>query len=618
LVNVIGNPAAGIQSVWTTYTAVRGPYAGQWQSIDLDRDPNDSTLWQGTLPLSGTNPLDIHYLVQAVNGVGLVTLMTNMGTDYIPGSVTPNRAPTSLTLSGAALSGPYGTETSFSAVLTSDGVPLSDMLIEFGLGSLRSQAKTDSTGLATVNIPLLSLPNDYVVRASFRGDATYQLSSAETIFTIDKQATNLVLSPATATGLPETSALLVATLTDATGRRLSEKTVFFVVTGPAGSYSVAEITDYAGRAMLGNVPLLHGAYTVNAYFSGPILLSTGETVTLEDDRYLPSSDSATLTVLNHPPVAANDTYGVESNHTLSVSAPGVLGNDRDGDNDPLTASLVSGVAHGTLTLKSDGSFNYTPQPDYAGQDTFTYSIADGFGGSDTAVVAINIHAVNRPPDCSSAFASPISVWAPNGDLYPVGVEGVSDPDGDVVTVTFTGIWQDEPVSSNGPDGFISSNGSLAQVRAKRAGNGDGRVYHLYFTASDPSGLSCTGKVRVAIVSHDQANNINIDQIDQGPLYDSTRVPRILSGCYRIATRPPEYPAASVKQRPWCCAISLAIASYNTGRSRHHHTAAPPIAWKHQRPLADRSSVRAGAWPGFARSCVRLGAVCRYFRLYTSD
>ncbi len=61
--------------------------------------------------------------------------------------------------------------------------------------------------------------------------------------------------------------------------------------------------------------------------------------------------------------------------------------------------------------------------------------------------------------------------------------------------------------------------NAAEVRAERDGNGDGRVYHLFFTASDGRGGTCSGQVRTAIIPHDQGGTI--DAIDGGPLYNST-------------------------------------------------------------------------------------------------
>src|SRR5439155_10316537 len=70
--------------------------------------------------------------------------------------------------------------------------------------------------------------------------------------------------------------------------------------------------------------------------------------------------SITVTGVNDAPVAVNDSYSVAEDNTLTVAAPGVIGNDTDVDGDALTAALVSGPAHGTLALNANGSFSYTP------------------------------------------------------------------------------------------------------------------------------------------------------------------------------------------------------------------------------------------------------------------
>jgi hypothetical protein len=296
--------------------------------------------------------------------------------------------------------------------------------------------------------------------------------------------------------------------------------VFFVLTGSAGSYSVPVITDYAGRAPLGKAPLPRGSYIVNVYFSGSIPLDTGETLTLDDERYLPSTTSGSLSIVNRNPVAMADAYSVDEGSTLVVAAPGVLGNDGDADGDTLLASLSGGPAHGALTLNTDGSFTYTPDAGFDGADGFAYTVSDGNGGTSSASVAIAVQNVNGPPVCSTAAASPVTLWPPDKTFYPVSVIGVTDPDGDMVTITITGIRQDEPVGTGGnsPDGVIAGV-NLAEIRSERDGSGDGRVYHIFFTASDGRGGSCSGKVRVGIVPHDQSGAI--DAIDGGPLYDST-------------------------------------------------------------------------------------------------
>src|SRR5439155_22753 len=80
----------------------------------------------------------------------------------------------------------------------------------------------------------------------------------------------------------------------------------------------------------------------------------------------------TITPVNDAPVAADDTYTTPEDTTLTVSAPGVLANDGDVDGDPLSAVLVNSPTHGSLTLNTNGSFNYVPAANYNGIDSFTY------------------------------------------------------------------------------------------------------------------------------------------------------------------------------------------------------------------------------------------------------
>lgn len=97
-------------------------------------------------------------------------------------------------------------------------------------------------------------------------------------------------------------------------------------------------------------------------------------------------------VTNAPPVAVDDAYSMDEDTVLTQAAPGVLANDTDAESDPLTAILVTGPAHGTLTLNANGSFTYTPDPDWFGDDTFTYKANDG-ADSNVATVTITINDV---------------------------------------------------------------------------------------------------------------------------------------------------------------------------------------------------------------------------------
>jgi hypothetical protein len=116
------------------------------------------------------------------------------------------------------------------------------------------------------------------------------------------------------------------------------------------------------------------------------------TYTISDGQ---ASDTAVVTIevvppSNHQPVAVNDSYNAFSGKTLSVAAPGVLTNDSDGDDDPLSVVTVSNPANGTLVWDSNGSFEYTPTDDFTGVDTFTYSASDGELVSNAATVTIEV------------------------------------------------------------------------------------------------------------------------------------------------------------------------------------------------------------------------------------
>ena len=101
---------------------------------------------------------------------------------------------------------------------------------------------------------------------------------------------------------------------------------------------------------------------------------------------------------NRPPVAVNDNYTTAEDSVLSIPVvTGVLFNDSDPDGDALSASVATNLTHGTLALAADGSFTYTPAPDYNGADFFNYSVSDGKGHSATAKATIVVTPVNDAP-----------------------------------------------------------------------------------------------------------------------------------------------------------------------------------------------------------------------------
>jgi hypothetical protein len=109
---------------------------------------------------------------------------------------------------------------------------------------------------------------------------------------------------------------------------------------------------------------------------------------------------------------------------------------------------------------------------------------------------------NRPPDISDAYPSPEYLWPPNHKFVDVTIEGVSDPDGDEITITMLNITSNEPPNSHEPD-YYGVGTDTASLRSERLGSGDGRVYTITFLASDGRGGEAVGTVYV-YVPHDQS------------------------------------------------------------------------------------------------------------------
>ena len=105
-----------------------------------------------------------------------------------------------------------------------------------------------------------------------------------------------------------------------------------------------------------------------------------------------------FTTVNTAPIAEDDDYTTEEDTgLLPTAAEGVLANDSDPSGDTLTAVLVDDVTSGTLVLAADGSFTYTPNQDFFGEDSFTYQAFDGELYSETATVTITVTPVNDVP-----------------------------------------------------------------------------------------------------------------------------------------------------------------------------------------------------------------------------
>jgi VCBS repeat-containing protein len=154
----------------------------------------------------------------------------------------------------------------------------------------------------------------------------------------------------------------------------------------------------------------------------------------------------------------NESFGIDNlNVVLTNESPGViygvLGNDSDPEGDAITAALVTDAAHGSVTLNADGTFSYTPDPNYFGVDTFTYIASDAESDGNLATVTINIAA--GPNGAPVADDDQYAVSEDN--VLVIAADGVldndSDDDGDTLTASLVADASNGNVTLNSDGSF---------------------------------------------------------------------------------------------------------------------------------------------------------------------
>jgi VCBS repeat-containing protein len=149
----------------------------------------------------------------------------------------------------------------------------------------------------------------------------------------------------------------------------------------------------------------HGTVTLNN--DGSFTYTpTSATFTGSDSFTYKASDgtnqSNTATVTINVGITANaDSYVATEGQALTVqgsASNGILKNDVGGAAAlQVVPNSASTPTHGTVTVAADGTFTYTPAPNFNGSDSFTYKATDGTNQSGVATVSIVVTAVNSPP-----------------------------------------------------------------------------------------------------------------------------------------------------------------------------------------------------------------------------
>ena len=201
-----------------------------------------------------------------------------------------------------------------------------------------------------------------------------------------------------------------------------------------------------------------------------------------------SSDTATINItvnpVNDAPVAADDTASMNEDTPVTAT---VLANDNGGPANEIQTMTVTGTTNGTNgTVTTNGTtVTYTPNLNFHGADSFTYTITDSGGLTATATVNITVNAVNDAPVAANDSAS-------TGEDTPVTITVLTNDNGgpanEVQTVTVT-------ATTNGANGTVTSNGTTVTYTPNLNFHG---ADSFTYTITDAGGLTATATVNITV------------------------------------------------------------------------------------------------------------------------
>ena len=261
--------------------------------------------------------------------------------------------------------------------------------------------------------------------------------------------------------------------------------------------TAAGFSDPDGDALTYSATGLPAGLTINAttgVISGTVDRSASQTgggsytvvVTARDPSNATATQSFTIAVTNPGPTAVNDSASTSEDTPVTIT---VLANDTDPDGDPLTVTAASAL-HGTVVRNADGTLTYTPDTNYGGPDTISYTISDGQGGTSSATVAITVGGVNDAPTPVGTLPAQTASDAATVSYPTAGA--FSDPDGDTLSYSATGL--PAGLTINATTGVISG---TVDRSASQAGGGS---YTVVVTARDPSNATATQSFTLTVTN----------------------------------------------------------------------------------------------------------------------
>ncbi|MHA7808646.1 MAG: retention module-containing protein [Marinobacter adhaerens] len=375
---------------------------------------------------------------------------------------------------------------------------------------------TDEEGNATVDFT-----------AGTNDDGYYQIVGNNVVLTAAGEtylgAGNALpdVSLTTNDGVTATNTVTTTLVNDQSSLTLTDGTATEDSTSAGAVISEITLTDEEGNA---TVDFTAGTND-NGYYeivgnevrltsAGETYLDAGNTlpnVSLTTNDGVTATNTVTTTLVNDAPVA-NDDAALTTDEDTVLSNIDVLGNDTDSDGDTLSVTQAT-ATNGTVIINADGTLDYTPNTNFAGDDTITYTVSDGNGGTDSASVAITVNPVADPADITVQATDSAVTEDDANDNTASGTVNVSDADSGEGTLSSATANYGSPTVDGSGNWTYTLDNTNTTVQALKAG--ETLTDTITFTSDDGTtatqDITIKGTDDVPVISGDVTGNVTEDE-----------------------------------------------------------------------------------------------------------
>jgi hypothetical protein len=311
---------------------------------------------------------------------------------------------------------------------------------------------------------------------------------------------------------------------------------------PSSTYTIQFFDNAnADPSGYGEGQTLIGTTTVNSDASGNASFSPSfmTVVNAGDSISATATDSSgdtsefakdiTAVALTSPLQALDDSFNTDENVTLSVPAPGVQANDFSVFGGSFTSVQESSPAHGTLTFNSDGSFNYVPNKNFTGSDSFTYEDIQGNVTSNIATVTIAVNSKtltvtntndSGPGSLRAALTAAAASNSPGADTILFKVPGtgpfVISPSSPLPAVARPTIINGYSQAGSHTNSLSTGDNAVIQIQIDGSSSGGANGLVLTGGGSTVEGVSITRFADAILISGSGGNTITGNFLGTNP------------------------------------------------------------------------------------------------------